>query len=187
MAFRCPKYLSLLAGALLAATGHAADPAAGEALRNYYNDPFVQVTAAIPACPTPRGPFMTAQESRAEAHPRAERGTTCFMMGKCSEANAYHYDARIAVAAQDAVRRALTRTPALARSSVWLTVQRRFIFVHGCTASRADAARWETLLRAVPEVEYVGVDLAVVPGALNVTHLPPLVHIPYPKMPPSKQ
>jgi hypothetical protein len=148
-----------------------------DTLKNHYNDPFVQVTSAIKACPPPRGPFMTAKEAQAEAHPRIERGTTCFMSGKCKEPNAYRYDARIGTAAQAAVADALRTTPSLAQSSVWLTVQRRFVFVHGCVARRGDVLRWERILKAVPEVEYVGVDLAV--GTRNAD----FGRVPYPVMP----
>lgn len=161
----------------------AADMAAVEPLRNHYNDPFVQVTQAIKACPLPRGPYMTEKEAQAEAHPRIERGTTCFMAGKCSEANAYRYDQRIAAAAQAAVASAVQATPALARSSVWLTVQRRFVFVQGCVADRRDAARWEALLRRVAEVEYVGVDVAVLPSGRDSVAAVAKIRIPYPVMP----
>jgi hypothetical protein len=155
----------------------ATQTAHGEPLKNHYNDPFIQVTTGIPACPQPRGPFMTAQDARAEAHPRIERGTTCFRAGKCSEPNSYRYDARIATAAQAAVTRAVQNNPTLGQSSVWLTMQRRFVFVHGCVARQADAARWERLLKSVPEVEYVGVDLAVGKRAKDFKR------VPYPVMP----
>ncbi|WP_395706151.1 hypothetical protein [Casimicrobium huifangae] len=117
----------------------AAEPT--ETLRNHYNDPFVRVTNAIAACPLPRGPFMTEREAwQAEAHPRIERGTTCFMAGKCKEPNAYRYDARIAERAQAAVVDAVRETPALAKSSVWLTVQRRFVFAQVASMTGADCA-----------------------------------------------
>lgn len=151
--------------------------ACGEPLKNHYNDPFVQVTKAIAACPQPRGPFMTVKEAQAEAHPRIERGTTCFMSGKCKEANAYRYDAQIAKAAQERTATAIAQTPALGKSSVWLTVQRRFVFVHGCVSRRADVAKWERILKTVPDVEYVGVDLAVGARATD------FVRVPYPVMP----
>ena len=160
--------------------GFATTPSHAETLKNHYNDPFVQVTAAIAACPQPRGPFMTEREAQMEAHPRIERGTSCFMAGTCTEPNAYRYDLRIAKAAQDAVTKALYRDAKLARSSVWLTVQRRFVFVHGCVADRAQIARWEALIKAVPEVQYVGVDLAVLQHASNGKKLG---RIPYPVKP----
>jgi hypothetical protein len=167
-------FKGMTAGCLLT-SGAVAAPT--ELLKNHYNDPFLQVTNAIKNCPQPRGPFMTVKEAQMEAHPRIERGTTCFMTGKCIEPNAYRYDVRIAATAQEAVQRALTKTSSLSQSSVWLTVQRRFVFVHGCVARRNDAARWEAILRAVPDVEYVGVDLAVV----SAGRLPQ--RIPYPVFP----
>ena len=151
--------------------------ASAEPLKNHYNDPFVQVTKAIATCPLPRGPFMTAREAQAEAHPRIERGTTCFMAGKCKEPNAYRYDARIAERAQAAVVDAVRETPALAKSSVWLTVQRRFVFAQGCVGDRRQIAQWEALLRAVPDVEYVSADFAVGSTAKQFQR------VPYPVMP----
>lgn len=158
----------------------ATTPSHAETLKNHYNDPFVQVTAAIAACPRPRGPFMTVREAQMEAHPRIERGTSCFMAGTCTEPNAYRYDQRIAKAAEVAVTKAVRREQKLARSSVWLTVQRRFVFVHGCVAARSHIARWEALIKAVPEVQYVSVDLAVLQRASNGEKLS---RIPYPIMP----
>ena len=155
----------------------ATDSLALETLKNHYNDPFIQVTMGIPACPQPRGPFMTVKEAQMEAHPRIERGTTCFRAGKCIEPNSYRYDARIAKAAQATVTQALQQTPTLGQSSVWLTMQRRFVFVQGCVARKADVARWERLLKTVPEVEYVGVDLAVGKRAADFKR------VPYPLMP----
>jgi hypothetical protein len=132
-----------------------------EELKNHYNDPFIQVTSGIAACPQPKGPFMTIAEANAEAHPRIERGTTCFMSGKCKEANAYLYDAQIGTAAQRAFEEARKTTPSLEKTSVWLTVQRRFIFAHGCVSSPSQSAQIEALLRAVADVQYVSTDFAV--------------------------
>jgi hypothetical protein len=138
--------------------GHAF---ASEPLKNHYNDPFVQITNALKDCPEPRGPFMTEREAKADAHQRIERGTTCFNAGKCKESNAYFYDLRIAKNAEAAARAAIARDKTLANSSVWFTVQRRFAFVHGCVANEKQIAKWTALLKAVPEVDYVSVDLAL--------------------------
>ncbi len=158
----------------------ATTPLHAETLKNHYNDPFVQVTHAIAACPQPRGPFMTEREAQMEAHPRIERGTSCFMAGTCTEPNAYRYDQRIAKAAAVAVTKALQSDPQLERSAVWLTVQRRFVFVHGCVANRLQIARWHALIKAVPEVQYVGVEMAVLQRASNGEKRG---RIPYPIMP----
>jgi hypothetical protein len=147
-----------------------------ETLKNHYNDPFIQLTNGIANCPQPKGPFMTMSEANAEAHPRIERGTTCFMSGKCKEPNAYRYDPQIAEAAKLAVENAVKKEPSLAKTSVWLTVQRRFIFAQGCVTNAKDVARWEAVLKRVPEVEYVSVDLAV--GTM-----PKNGRMPYPAMP----
>ncbi len=135
--------------------------AGAETLKNHYNDPFIQVTNGITNCPQPKGPFMTLAEANAEAHPRIERGTTCFLSGKCKEPNAYKYDAQIANSAKLRFEVAVGKVPAYGKSSVWLTVQRRFIFAHGCVASKAQAAALEALLKSTPDVEYVGVDFIV--------------------------
>ena len=135
--------------------------AASEPLKIHYNDAFIQITHGIEACPPPRGTFMTSNEARAEAHSRIEHGTTCFRAGKCSGPDSYRYDARIAQAAQRAVVAAVLKSPGLSDSSVWITVQRRLIFVHGCVARREQISRWQTLFRRVAEVECVGADLAV--------------------------
>jgi hypothetical protein len=147
-----------------------------EPLKNHYNDPFIQVTNGVQNCPQPRGPFMTITEANAEAHPRVERGTTCFMSGKCTEPNAYRYDAQIGDAAKLTFGVAVGKEPSYARSSVWLTVQRRFVFAHGCVISKAQATHIEALLKSVPDVQYVGADFIV--GDPKNTK-----RVPYPMMP----
>lgn len=160
-----------------ACAGAASLFAHSEALKNHYGDPFIPVTNAITACPVPRGPFMTEAEAKTEAHPRIERGTSCFLAGKCSEGNAYRYDGRIAAAAADSISAAIRKSARLARSSIWLTVQRRFVFVQGCVTDRSQIERWAKLVKAVPEVEYVGVDLAIGHRTANFRR------VPYPTMP----
>jgi hypothetical protein len=145
--------------------------ASAETLKNHYNDPFIQVTNGIANCPQPKGPFMTLAEANAEAHPRIERGTTCFMSGKCKEPNAYRYDAQIGAAAKLTFEVAVGKEPSYARSSVWLTVQRRFVFAHGCVSSKAQATQIEALLKSVPDVEYVGADF-IVGNPLKVKRVP---------------
>jgi hypothetical protein len=151
-------------------------PAGAETLKNHYNDPFIQVTNGVAKCPQPRGPLMTLAEANAEAHPRIERGTTCFMSGKCKEPNAYRYDARIGEASKLAVENTVKKTPSLAKTSVWITVQRRFVFAHGCVSAKAQVRQFETLLKSVPDVEYVSADFVVDDAAK-------LPRVPYPVMP----
>jgi hypothetical protein len=50
---------------------------------NAFNDPFEQVTGSLSQCPAPEGPSLTASEARAESHWRVERGSSCFLSGRC--------------------------------------------------------------------------------------------------------
>ena len=127
-------------------------------LLNPFYDPFLQATAGRP-CPAPLGPAYTEAELRMEAHSRIERGTTCWLQGLCAEPNAYRYDAANATAAVMVLR----RDPTLAGTAIWLTAQRRFIYLEGCVADAAQASRAEALLKALPDVDRVIPALAL-PG-----------------------
>ena len=144
------------AAALVAGCGSVAQ--ADAPLLNPFNDPFLQATVGRP-CPTPLGPAYTEAELRVEAHSRIERGTTCWLQGLCAEPNAYRYDAANAIAAVVALR----RDPALAGTTIWLTAQRRFIYLEGCVGDAAQAARAEELIKALPDVDRVIPALAL-PG-----------------------
>jgi hypothetical protein len=133
----------------------SATAAAGE-LKNWFNDPYFQVRDAIPGCPVPRGPLIDEADMRKEAHARVERGTSCWLAGRCAKANAYQYDAAIG----DAVRRRFAGTVLAPRSSLWVTVQRRIVWVEGCAADAGTARELERRLRDVPDVERVIVHLA---------------------------
>jgi hypothetical protein len=56
---------------------------APETTHNGFDDPFFQIASAVPDCPPPAGPFVTEAEHRAEAHHRAEKGTSCWLAGGC--------------------------------------------------------------------------------------------------------
>ena len=72
---------SVLAPARISALAFSV--AHAEPRRNYYGDPFVQATSALPGCPVPEGPLITHAEMQAQAHGRVDRGTTCFRSGRC--------------------------------------------------------------------------------------------------------
>jgi BON domain len=134
--------------ALVAIAGPCA--AQGEAeRRNWFNDPFFQISASIPNCPLPAGPFITEAERRAESHHRAEKGTTCWLAGNCERPNAYDYDKDIAAALQAALAR---RNP-FADTTLWVTVQGRVVYFEGCAASQSVAAELETFARKLPYVQ----------------------------------
>ncbi|WP_442783071.1 BON domain-containing protein [Collimonas fungivorans] len=162
---------------LLAAAGMIS-PACGETLKNWFNDPFIQVRSAVADCPQPLGPLASEEEMRKETHWRSERGTTCWLAGKCDKSNSYLYDAPIA----RSVQTHFATEPGFARnSSLWLTFQRRFVWIEGCSADPAvDAAALETFVRAEPDIERVIVNLRMAgdskppyPLAPNAMPLPP--------------
>ena len=141
--------------------GAWASAGADEALRNWFNDPFFQVRGGIAECPVPLGPLTTESQMRAESHYRAERGTSCWLEKKCSKPNAYLYDAGIAAA----VRERFAASTVLQDASLWITVQRRFVFVEGCVAAASLDGAVEALLRDLPDVERVLVNVTRDPRA----------------------
>ncbi len=141
-----------------AASTLAVDP--GE-IRNWYNDPFFALSTASGACPQPLGPRMTKAEADDDAHYRVERGTTCWLAHTCTKPNSYLYDADIA----NAIRAAFTDDATLAGTSIWITVQRRFVYAEGCASAAFDRAALERRLAAIADVEQVFVRLAPDPRA----------------------
>ncbi|WP_407671828.1 BON domain-containing protein [Paraburkholderia acidiphila] len=131
--------------------------------KNWYNDPFFALSNAIGACPQPLGPLMTKAEADDDAHYRVERGTTCWLAHKCSKPNSYLYDADIAAA----IRQQLQGDALFAGTSIWITVQRRFVYAEGCVGPGFDSAALERRLAGIPDVEQVFVRVSSDPrGAL---------------------
>jgi hypothetical protein len=128
-----------------------------EERRNWFNDPFEPATQGLPGCPPPLGPLLTAAEMRAQAHPRAERGTRCWQEGRCATPNAYADDPALNAAAA----RALRDVPALASTQLWVTTQRRFVFLQGCVREPGQRLRAQAALRALPGVDYVGDEIMI--------------------------
>jgi len=128
---------------------------AEEAVKNWFDDPYFQVRSAIAHCPTPLGPFTTHEQMLKETHYRSERGTRCWLEGKCSKPSSYMYDADIA----QAVRARFEGSPKLKDASLWVTVQRRFVWIDGCVRSARGRNEIETLLRGVPDVEMLIVNV----------------------------
>jgi len=118
---------------------------------NVFNDPFGPATSALPACPTPEGPLWTDAEARQEQHWRSERGTSCYQSGRCRLPNAYLYDREI----YPRVLRFIAQDARFADSSLWITVQRRWVWVQGCVQSVAQGQALEAALRGIDDVEAV--------------------------------
>lgn len=124
-------------------------------LRNWFDDPFFAVSSSVAGCPLPRGPYMSKEEMDHDSHARVERGTRCYQAGECRKPNSYMYDPEIA----EHVRAALGRSTALRGTTLWVTVQRRWVFIQGCVDDAAKKQRLERLARSVPDVERVFVDV----------------------------
>ncbi|BAN25083.1 conserved hypothetical signal peptide protein [Caballeronia insecticola] len=135
--------------ALPAAT-RAADPRI-----NRGNDPFLHVSSAVAGCSAPRGPVETEQEWLDEAHYRIERGNSCWIAGRCRLSNSYDYDKEIA---ESVTRRLNSLNASLQwreRTSLWLTIQRRFIYLDGCVAQDFDISGFVSALGETADVEKV--------------------------------
>lgn len=150
-----PVICLMLAGWLGCHAATAGAEAEGEDLKNWFGDPFFQVSGGQGGCPLPRGPFMTEKEKIDDSHSRAERGTTCWLAGECERPNSYLYDAGIA----ETVRKRMADDPPIADDSLWVTVTRRFVFVEGCVADRKREGEIEALVREVPHVDRVFVNV----------------------------
>ena len=124
-----------------------------------FNDPFLQVTDAIPSCPKQEQPKLTAAERQAETHWRAERGTSCYQSGRCRLPNAYLYDAEII----PRVKTAILADGRFANTSLWVEGQRRWVWLKGCVNSQEQAMQIEQLVRNIDDVEAVINALVTVP------------------------
>ncbi|MFT4506030.1 hypothetical protein [Caballeronia sp. 15711] len=122
---------------------------------NHGNDPFFQISTAIAHCPVPLGPLQTNEEWLDDAHYRVERGNSCWVEGRCRLSNAYKYDGEIA----ETVQRRLNAINATLHwhenSTLWLTLQRRFIYVQGCVSKDFDTAKFLSELAQTADVDQV--------------------------------
>ena len=134
----------------------ASSAAAPGERRNWYNDPFFTLSHAIADCPVPLGPMMTHAQMEDDAHYRVERGTTCWLAHKCTKPNSYLYDADIA----SAIHARFTNPHAFDGTSVWITVQRRFVYAEGCAPASFDRHALQQQLEAIPDVEQVFMRIA---------------------------
>ncbi|AXE28626.1 hypothetical protein DK842_01060 [Chromobacterium phragmitis] len=137
-------------------------------LKNWFGDPFFQARGRIAGCPMPRGPFATEAEMKQQAHSRIERGTSCWLAGQCAKPNAYLYDADIAAD----LRRRFAHSRRFSDASLWLTVQRRFVYVEGCIRSWRAAAGMEAFIKRTPNVQLVVANLIVGVGKPNYPAMP---------------
>ena len=139
-----------LAGAALAVVA-LAGTAHAEERRNWFDDPFVQVTSGIAACPVPEGPLLTEAEARVQAHVRSERGLRCYLSGQCRLSSSYMYDKEIVAR----VKKAILADGRFAETSVWAEGQRRWVTLKGCVRRGEQAEALVRLVRSIDEVDRV--------------------------------
>lgn len=157
---RCRR--ALLACALPLAL--ALPAAAQEARRNAFDDPFTVVTQGLPGCPQAEGPLLTAQQVKDEAHDRAQRGTSCWLAGRCRLHNAYLYDREII----PRVVKAVKADGRFGDTSVWALGQRRYVWLKGCVSRPEQRDALERLVRQIDDVDGVVNELM-----LGTTGTPP--------------
>ena len=138
-----------IAAALVLGIGIAAAARSAEELRNWFDDPFFQISSSLPDCPVPAGPFVSESDKRVQAHRRAEKGTTCWLAGECERPNAYAYDRDIA----ESFRKAAGGAERWPGTTLWVTVQGRVLYIEGCALQNSSAAEVEALARSLPHVQ----------------------------------
>lgn len=149
----CVSYRSFLLW-VLAATVTTPSPASAQgvasppARTNAFNDPFVQVTSALPQCPVPEGPLYTEAEVRELAHVRSQHGGSCHRVGRCRLSNSYLYDAEII----PRVQRYLQQDGRFDDTSVWVLGERRLVTLKGCVQSQAQSESLEKAVWLVDDV-----------------------------------
>jgi hypothetical protein len=142
------RYLVIALLCVALASSAAADDAVR---RNWFETPFDQALDGAQSCPPAEGPLITEDEMRRQAHGRIERGTSCWLAGQCEDSNVYRRDPQI----QQRVLLAVRADPRLARSSIWITTERRWVTLAGCADSDATRSRLLGIVRRVEGVERV--------------------------------
>ena len=135
------------------------------AMQNWFGDPYFQVSHDIAACPEPVGPLMTEEEKLRDSHHRNERGLRCYLEKRCKYSSSYMYDAEIAESIRAAVRDGRLELP---RSTLWVMVQGRRVWIYGCVPAGFRHGALRDQLRRIPDVEVVTEELRIGPrGAVE--------------------
>jgi hypothetical protein len=139
---------TFLAGTIAFALTVCGLPAAAQERTNHFNDPFLQVTAAVRACPAPRPPGFTPEEIRNEAHVRSQHGGSCFRAGRCRLPNSYLYDKEII----PRVAQYIQLDGRFNDTSVWVLGERRLVTLMGCVQTYKQAEELERAVLLVDDV-----------------------------------
>nr|WP_240702164.1 hypothetical protein [Trinickia terrae] len=137
---------------------------------NRGNDPFFQISKAIADCPEPLGPLENEQEWNDEAHYRIERGNSCWIEGRCRLSNGYLYDKEIKEAVDRRLANINYATHWRDNTTIWLMLQRRFIYVQGCVAPDFDKQKFLSELAKTADVERVIDDTTTDPKASTLPY-----------------
>ena len=115
---------------------------------NTFEDPFEQVTSALPSCPVPRPPGMTEAELRNEAHVRAQHGGSCYRAGRCRLPSSYLYDKEIIPRVALTIR----QDGRFNNTSIWALGERRLVTLMGCVGSAEESAQIERAVGLIDDV-----------------------------------
>lgn len=114
-------------------------------------DPFGRATYGSAACPIVKPTLLTAEEMRAEAHVRVERGTRCALEGTCEPGGAYKRDPEI----NAQVIAAIGANARYRDTSVWVATSRGWVTLKGCIRSHAQRKALLAFVAKQPNVTRV--------------------------------
>ena len=134
--------------ALLAALSCAAQ---AQKAGNVFGDPFVQVTAGLPGCPVPRGPYITEEKQRIQQHVRSQHGNRSYRSGRCRLPNSNLYDEELI----PRVRQNIRADGRFNDTSLWLAGERRIVTIMGCVRTKEQAIELERTVPLVADVSNV--------------------------------
>ena len=123
-------------------------PSLAQEATNYFDDPFLPVTSAMPGCPAPAPPAFTAAQVRAEEHVRSQHGGSCFRVGRCRLPNSYLYDKEIIPRVQLYIR----EDGRFADTSIWVLGERRIVTLMGCVQTKEQSLELERTVGLVDDV-----------------------------------
>src|SRR5512132_328633 len=122
-----------------------------QAAELYQLDPFAQATSGYVQCPTVPAPLVSADEMRAQAHVRSERGLRCAMEGTCEPGGSYKRDPEV----NEHVKNAIAGDRRFAQTSIWITTSRKWVTLEGCVRSARERRALVDFVRAQADVERV--------------------------------
>jgi BON domain len=141
------KIRIVFAIAMLGLASHAG----AQAPSSYLLDPFAQATRGDDRCPAVMAPVLDEQQMRAQAHSRAERGTSCCLAGTCECGGPYKHDTEI----NDRVVAAIGSDKRFRDTAVWVTTTRGFVTLQGCVRNLAQKAALGHAVKRLPGVVLV--------------------------------